>query len=242
MQYGIVVLLVVFGTLTLVLLVTAGRRRQPRRADDDGADHTLVEDAGLPTAVGDVSPAPARPVDRRMFLNRAMLGSLSLFAIAMGAGSAAFIWPSVRPGRFGSRIVAGRLDAVLDELEREGRPIYNREGKFYLTRYEGHATDHYTRSGVLAAGLMAIYQKCSHLGCRVPYCSTSGWYECPCHGAMFNGAGEVKAGPAPAGLWRFAIEIVNGEVVVDTSSPIAQPPWGFDSVSTPPRSAHCLSD
>jgi cytochrome b6-f complex iron-sulfur subunit len=243
-QYGIVVLLVVFGLLTLALLVMAGRRRQPRHGvHDEAADRTLIEDAHPASASADMAPAPVRaPVDRRMFLNRTMLGSLSLFAIAMGAGSAAFIWPSVRPGRFGSRIVAGRLDAVLDELDLSGRPIYHREGKFYLTRYEGNATDHYTRSGVLAAGLMAIYQKCSHLGCRVPYCPTSGWFECPCHGAMFNGAGEVKAGPAPAGLWRFAIEIVNGEVVVDTSSPIAQTPWGFDSIGTPPRSAHCISD
>ena len=239
MEYGIVVLLIVFGALTAALLVTAGRRRASaieRRRDPE------LEMAELEDEAPEVERPAPRPVDRRTFLNRTLLGSLSLFAIAMGAGSAALLWPSVRPGRFGSRIVVGRLDQILDDLDRSGRPIYHREGKFYLTRYEGDAADHYARSGVLAGGLMALYQKCSHLGCRVPFCDSSGWFECPCHGAMFNGAGEVMAGPAPAGLWRFAIEIADGDVVVDTFTPIAQPPWGFDSIGAPPRSAHCLSD
>ncbi len=26
----------------------------------------------------------------------------------------------------------------------------------------------------------------SHLGCRVPYCVTSQWFECPCHGSQYN--------------------------------------------------------
>jgi cytochrome b6-f complex iron-sulfur subunit len=89
---------------------------------------------------------------------------------------------------------------------------------------------------------MAISQKCSHLGCRVPYCPSSGWFECPCHGAKFNGAGEVMAGPAPAGMWRYPIEIVRGEVVVDTSRRVAQPPWGFDSIGLPPKGAACVTD
>ena len=59
-------------------------------------------------------------------------------------------------------------------------------------------------------GVVALYQKCVHLGCRVPQCDTSQWFECPCHGSQYNQVGEKKGGPAPRGLDRFAIEVAGG--------------------------------
>jgi cytochrome b6-f complex iron-sulfur subunit len=223
MQVGVLVLVLVAAALIVALMMTAARRERPERTP-------------LPHR-----PAPT-PVDRRRFLNRAMLGSLSVFAVATGAGSAAFIWPQVRRGSYGGKIVAGRLDALLYELDLTERPTYNVEGRFYLTRYDGDAPELYARAGVLAGGILAISQKCSHLGCRVPYCPTSGWFECPCHGARFNAAGEVMRGPAPASLWHYPIEIVEDEVVVDTSRRVAQTPWGYDSIGTPPAGPFCLED
>ena len=55
-------------------------------------------------------------------------------------------------------------------------------------------------------GFVALYQRCVHLGCRVPFCQTSQWFECPCHGSKYNRVGEKKAGPAPRGLDRFALD------------------------------------
>ena len=52
-------------------------------------------------------------------------------------------------------------------------------------------------------GFVALYQKCPHLGCRVPWCQTSQWFECPCHGSKYNRVGEKKGGPAPRGMDRF---------------------------------------
>ena len=63
-----------------------------------------------------------------------------------------------------------------------------------------------TRQPVLnsmEAGIVVVYQKCPHLGCRVPSCGTSQWFECPCHGSQYNQAGEKKGGPAPRGMDRF---------------------------------------
>jgi cytochrome b6-f complex iron-sulfur subunit len=89
---------------------------------------------------------------------------------------------------------------------------------------------------------MTLYQKCAHLGCRVPYCNTSEWFECPCHGSKYNYAGERMPGsPAPAGLWRFPFEIEDGQVIVDTSTPTAQPPLGTDTIHQPPAGAHCIA-
>ena len=57
----------------------------------------------------------------------------------------------------------------------------------------------------MKAGIDALYQKCPHLGCRVPNCDTSQWFECPCHGCQYNRVGEKKGGPAPRGMDRFAV-------------------------------------
>ena len=67
-------------------------------------------------------------------------------------------------------------------------------------------------------GYVALYQKCVHLGCRVPWCETSQWFECPCHGSKYNRVGEKKGGPAPRGLDRFALEVSGGNIIVDTAA------------------------
>ena len=55
-------------------------------------------------------------------------------------------------------------------------------------------------------GYVALYQKCVHLGCRVPWCESSQWFECPCHGSKYNRVGEKQGGPAPRGLDRFPLD------------------------------------
>ena len=81
-------------------------------------------------------------------------------------------------------------------------------------------------------GIVALYQKCPHLGCRVPQCVTSQWFECPCHGSQYNRVGEKKAGPAPRGMDRFPVTVAgNGDVTVDTG--IASSP-ARRSAPTPP--------
>ena len=68
-------------------------------------------------------------------------------------------------------------------------------------------------------GIVALYQKCPHLGCRVPQCVTSQWFECPCHGSQYNQVGEKKAGPGPRGMDRFPITVAgNGDVTVNTGT------------------------
>ena len=47
--------------------------------------------------------------------------------------------------------------------------------------------------------IYALSQKCPHLGCRVPFCDSSGRFECPCHGSKYDLGGEWVQGPAPRG-------------------------------------------
>ena len=53
---------------------------------------------------------------------------------------------------------------------------------------------------------MALWQRCVHLGCRVPSACSSQGFECPCHGSKYNFHGEYEDGPAPRNMDRFAVE------------------------------------
>ena len=69
------------------------------------------------------------------------------------------------------------------------------------------------------AGMAAISNTCTHLGCVV---STSEiGFDCPCHGSRFDAEGTVLGGPAPRPLPWFKLSLApNGEVEVDTSTPV----------------------
>src|SRR5258708_39256649 len=89
-------------------------------------------------------------------------------------------------------------------------------------------------------GVVALYQKCVHLGCRVPWCASSQWFECPCHGSQYNRVGEKKGGPAPRGLDRFGLTVSNGTVTVDTSkSAYLGPPIGTNTTGQEAEGPHC---
>jgi len=56
--------------------------------------------------------------------------------------------------------------------------------------------------------LIAIWNRCSHLGCPVEYFKGGDNFICPCHGSAFNSIGQVTAGPAPRPLDRFNVKVV----------------------------------
>ena len=90
-------------------------------------------------------------------------------------------------------------------------------------------------------GFVALYRKCVHLGCSVPFCNTAKWFECPCHGSKYSINGEYRAGPAPRSLDRFRVDIQNGKVVVDTSNVITGPPRGTVTSQPQPEGVHCVN-
>ncbi len=87
--------------------------------------------------------------------------------------------------------------------------------------------------------LLAISQKCPHLGCRVPFCDSSGHFECPCHGSVFDIAGEWIEGPAPRGMDRYPLSIESGALVVDTSKTITGPDRGSKAFFLPAKGPKC---
>jgi len=161
-----------------------------------------------------------------------------VFTAQFGAATVAFLWPNLKGG-FGSVITAGTIKDIQAAIEETGQPFYYGAGRFYIVAYKGAGKDtatgiDYEAEGVLKEGLMPLYQRCVHLGCRVPFCQQSGWFECPCHGSKYNGAGEYELGPAPRGMDRFKITIDGENVKVDTSEVITGPPRGTDTIHQSP--------
>jgi cytochrome b6-f complex iron-sulfur subunit len=88
--------------------------------------------------------------------------------------------------------------------------------------------------------IYALSQKCPHLGCRVPFCDSSGRFECPCHGSRYDLGGEWVQGPAPRGMDRYDLKLVAGNLVADTSKLITGPPRGANRYYKPPKGPSCL--
>jgi cytochrome b6-f complex iron-sulfur subunit len=191
-----------------------------------------------------VTPSkPVKSVSRRDFFRRSLIVSFAVFAAEFGGATIAFLWPNLKGG-FGSVIAAGNIDDILAEIADTGGPVYNGAGRFYLVPYDGAPTGDvdYATEGVTAQGIMPLYQRCVHLGCRVPFCASSKWFECPCHGSKYNEAGEYRLGPAPKGLDRFKITIDDsGNVLVDTSTIVSGPPRGTETINQPPEGAFCVA-
>ena len=208
-----------------------------------GLSFVRANRAARATADGQIEVAdkPVAAVSRRDFFRRSWLNSLMLFGAVFGGASIAFLWPNLKGG-FGSLVDAGSVEDLKAEIRDSGN-AYNGTGRFYMVGYTGAASGgvDYTAEGVAAEGVMPLYQRCVHLGCRVPYCGSSKWFECPCHGSKYNGAGEYQLGPAPRGMDRFKLEITDGNIVVDTSEVILGPPRGTDTVSQPPQGPFCVA-
>jgi cytochrome b6-f complex iron-sulfur subunit len=93
----------------------------------------------------------------------------------------------------------------------------------------------------MEAGITALYQKCPHLGCRVPECASSQWFECPCHGSQYNRNGEKKAGPAPRGMDLFAVSLDGSNVIIDTGTIVQGAPIGTNTTGQEAEGPHCIT-
>jgi len=185
-------------------------------------------------------------VSRRQFLNRAVLGVSGFSAAALGIGILGFLWPTGASG-FGGKVNAGSLEDILAEIEDKRQPKYIPEAKTYLRPYPPGALPAAKKVPSykpllpgMEEGIVALYQRCVHLGCRVPWCQSSQWFECPCHGSKFNAVGEKRDGPAPRGLDRFVVSVTGGDVVIDTGVVITGPPIGTNTTKQGQEGPSCI--
>ncbi|MEE9297547.1 MAG: Rieske 2Fe-2S domain-containing protein [Acidimicrobiia bacterium] len=160
-------------------------------------------------------------MNRRDFLDRGWKAGI----VMIGAAGVWTSWDVLRP--LPGSGLGGVVKTVTPSEVPSDSPVYIRAAQTYLTRIDDE--------------IVALWQRCPHLGCRVPWCESSGEFQCPCHGSRFNRAGEVRSGPSPRGMDRFKVTVVDDIVEVDTGT-ITE---GFrlgtpETIDEPVRGPGCL--
>jgi len=106
--------------------------------------------------------------------------------------------PAAKKGK----IVAGRPEDFP-----VGSVTHFKEGKFYLVRTE--------------AGVLALSQVCTHRQCNVGWQPERWQFLCPCHHRRFTRDGSPATfEPDVPPLHVYAIELIDGQIVVDTDASI----------------------
>jgi cytochrome b6-f complex iron-sulfur subunit len=161
----------------------------------------MADNAKTPAgaAVPPLADAPARPdgVTRRQMLRGSMFATIGAFFGTVAGGAGGMFWP-IKLSGFGGVV---RVPAKLSEIK-VGDVVAVREGKFYVTRSEN--------------GLNALYWKCVHLGCTVPWDAAQHKFACPCHGSVYDINGQNVAGPAPRPLDQMEIQVQGDVISVNT--------------------------
>ena len=173
--------------------------------------------AGPATAVVNAQRVPGTPiVSRRAILQIGFWTGIGAAVAGVAAGGVDFVYPRGVAG-FG-----GTVSVSADALPAPGEKVQIPTGRFWLvnlTEEQG------------GPGLLALWWKCPHLGCTVPWkpnfsfldpatgADKKGWFRCPCHGSTYTDAGVRVFGPAPRSMDTMDLSVgADGRVSVNTGS------------------------
>ncbi len=199
-------------------------------------------------------------ISRRTFMRRMLGVGMGVLTLEFVGATLAFLWPNLSEG-LGAEISLGTAEDIntLAPEWANGLPyIYNQANFFFVNvpaakaRVDGDGTvaepvpdPGAEVSDELAPedrSVLALYRKCPHLGCQVPQvCQASQWFECLCHGSKYTVLGEKRDGPAPRGMDRFPVTVVDGVYTINTAEVLNGPPPGtitFDQ-RVPTDMEHC---
>ncbi|MBP9115067.1 MAG: Rieske 2Fe-2S domain-containing protein [Acidimicrobiia bacterium] len=196
-------------------------------------------------------------VSRRKFLNRSIYALLGLgFGLPYITSMLSFLIPTGKGGFGGLIGVTKGISEILSTIETEKKPYYIPEARAYIVPFPkdnavaveaANKVAEYTKDksifdAMTETGIVALYQRCPHLGCRVPWCGSSQWFECPCHGSKFNRVGEKVGGPAPRGMDRFPVVVAGDKLTINTnlSSIVSGPPIGTDTTKQGAEGPLCV--
>lgn len=90
------------------------------------------------------------------------------------------------------------------------------------------------------SGPLALSAFDPHLGERILFCRSSGWFEEPAHGSKYDDKGNYALGPSPRGMDRVGVRVLDGDVWVDPVRVTVGPPRGAEEPE-PPLGPSCNS-
>ncbi len=174
-------------------------------------------------------------LSRRRFMRRSMLAVWGLSTTAAVAGGLFMLYPNIA-GQFGSDLTVGKKSefpaAVPNKFVKDQAGVfYHQEAKTYISHIAAGSptllhgqklSDQLDAEGFVkdkdGSYWIALYQRCVHLGCTVPFRDDCVSFKCPCHGSHYNVDGEYLDGPAPRSLDRFPISFDGDNVIVSTGT------------------------
>jgi cytochrome b6-f complex iron-sulfur subunit len=174
--------------------------------------------AGGPTLTAEspLSRLALPRLSRRTLMRIGFWTGLGIALTGAGGVGLDLVYPRGIAG-FGSTVTPG----VVSDFP-PGSKTHFLEGRFWLvnlTEEQG------------GPGILALWQKCPHLGCTVPWEENfvfadprtgetkKGWFRCPCHGSTYTDAGVRVYGPAPRSMDTMKVDInEDGRIIVDTGT------------------------
>lgn len=151
-------------------------------------------------------PQNTAEITRRQFLAWGWFGTMAGLLGSSGYSVYTFLKPLL-DGSFGGKIKIG-LASLFSE---PGSITHVNDARVYISHVKDEEEE----------GLLALWQRCPHLGCTVPWNEEEQKFRCPCHGSVYNKKGEVLDGPAPRPMDLFPVEYNDkGELLIDTGNVI----------------------
>ena len=135
------------------------------------------------------------------------VSAFALPALGFAAGSALFERPEVRWSR-SARPRTSRTTPT----SRRSSPRSSGVGEIgkttvYMRAHNEDIDGPVDRDVPGTGDFVAISTRCMHLGCPVRYVEASARFICPCHGGVYDFAGEVSGGPPVRPLDRFYVRV-----------------------------------
>ena len=182
----------------------------------------LVRIEAPPVIECSLGPAPERRLTRRNILKLGFWTSLGALAVSSSAGVLNSLYPRGVAG-FGGPVAVKAIDVPAAGAP----PKPNFDGHFLLVNLapsEGRIAGDQTAAD---GGLLALWWKCPHLGCTVPWkgdfispydaLGRRGWFNCNCHGSTYTKAGVRIFGPATRSMDTMQLTVApNGDLIVQT--------------------------
>ncbi len=160
--------------------------------------------------VHEVDDVERQEQSRRKFMRSSFLAAMGAFTLGATVTTLVFLTPK-KVGSFGSKIAAGEVANFPT-----GSVNRNADGRFWLVHLLPED----------GGGFLALYWKCVHLGCTVPWSPGDdgiyggriykGIFKCPCHGSQYVYTGQNFAGPAPRPLDIMEVTVAGGKISVNT--------------------------
>lgn len=197
------------------------KEAEPPRGRASTARRTAPKEVARAAPAGPAKAvvAPRQPrgqpiVSRRRLIQVGFWTGLGAIVAGTLAGGLDMVYPG-SVGGFGGKVSVNPTD-----VPAPGGKTENSEGRFWLvnlTQEQG------------GPGLLALWRKCPHLGCTVPWVPSfvwpdvttgadkQGWFRCPCHGSTFTDAGIRVFGPAQRSMDTMDVVVADGgRIIVDT--------------------------